>query len=196
MISSIVLAAGMSTRMGQPKGLLEWGAESLLSYQVRQLNDAGVDEVVVVLGFQSDAVHRTIRPLNCRVMNNPLYHTGRSGSLRIGAKAVNRDAESILIVNVDQPRPASALKTLIAAHDTKYAATRPSHDGHSGHPVVVSGWLRAELLEASEEAGGLRGILRAHGTEIQDLPGDALWTLDLNTPEEYRQAVEAFQAKV
>lgn len=195
MISSIVLAAGMSTRMGQPKGLLDWGGESLLSYQVRQLNEAGLDEVIVVLGYHADDVQRSIRPLKCRVMNNARYHAGRASSLRIGAKAVNRDTDSIMIVNVDQPRPASALRTLLAAHDVKYAATRPSHEGHSGHPVVVSGWLRPELLEASEDAGGLRAILRAHGTQIQDLPGDAIWTLDLNTPEEYRLAVEALQAK-
>ncbi|MYK25863.1 MAG: NTP transferase domain-containing protein, partial [Dehalococcoidia bacterium] len=50
MISSILLAAGMSTRMGQPKALLDWGGEPLICYQIRQLQEAGVDEVVVVLG--------------------------------------------------------------------------------------------------------------------------------------------------
>jgi CTP:molybdopterin cytidylyltransferase MocA len=194
MISSILLAAGMGTRMGRPKGLLDWGGESLLSYQARQLIEAGVDEVIVVLGFHADDHQRTIKTLPCRIMNNARYFTGRAGSLRIGARAANRDADAIVILNVDQPRPAAALRDLIAAHNVRYAATRPSYEGHSGHPVVVSGWLRPELLEATEEAGGLRAILRAHATEIRDFPGGQLWTLDINTPEEYRQAVESYLA--
>ncbi len=192
MISSIVLAAGMSTRMGMPKALLDWGGEPLLNFQVRQLKEAGVDEVIVVLGFRSDEVYRQIRRLPCRVMNNAKYFAGRSGSLRIGARAVSRDADAIVILNVDQPRPAELIRDLVAAHDPKFAATRPAFEGHSGHPIVVSGWLRPELLEATEENEGLRGIIRAHASELQAIAGDARCALDVNTPDEYREALQSF----
>ena len=192
MISSILLAAGMSTRMGKLKQLLDWGGEPLIAYQVKQLVEAGCDEVIVVLGFHGDEIHRSINKLPCRVMLNPRFHAGRAGSLRIGAKAMNRDADAVVIANVDQPRPASLVASLVAAHDPKYAATRYSYEGHSGHPLVVSGWLRPELLEASDASDGLRGIIRAHASEVQELPGDAMCTLDVNTPEEYAAAAKQF----
>src|SRR5437660_3614492 len=101
MISSIVLAAGMSNRMGEPKALLDWGGEELVNWQVRQLKEAGVDEVIVVIGHMADPIRRRMKRADCRVMLNPRYQMGRAGSLRIGAKAVNRDTEAILIINVD-----------------------------------------------------------------------------------------------
>ena len=192
MISSIVLAAGLSSRMGAPKASLNWGGQLLVAYQVEQLRAAGADEVIVVLGHRGDDLYRQMKDVPCRVMLNTRYWAGRAGSLRLGAKAVNRDAESIVIMNVDQPRPADRIQKLLAAHDQKFAATRASFEGHSGHPVVVSGWLRDELLKAEDETGGLRGILRAHATEIQSIEGDSLYVLDVNTPEEYQEALKTF----
>lgn len=188
MISAILLAAGMSTRMGSSKSLLDWGGEPLIAYQVRQLKEAGADEIIVVLGHRGDDVHRALKGLPCRVMLNSRYHAGRASSLRIGAKAVNRDTDAIVILNVDQPRTSASIRAVIAAHDERFAATRPSHGGHSGHPVVVSGRLRDELLAATDENDGLRGVLRAHAGEIQEIPGDAAYHLDINTPSEYREA--------
>jgi CTP:molybdopterin cytidylyltransferase MocA len=103
MISSILLAAGMSTRMGEPKALLDWGGQPLVCYQVQQLQEAGADEVVVVLGHRADDIQRKMKSVKCRVMLNALFHAGRAGSLRIGAKAANREAEAIVILNIDQP---------------------------------------------------------------------------------------------
>lgn len=192
MISSIVLAAGLSTRMGEPKALLEWGGEPLLAYQVRQLKEAGVDEVVVVLGHRSDDVHRKVGKLPCRVMFNARYQFGRAGSLRIGAKAVTRDAESIVVTSVDQPRPAAFIKQLIAAHTPAAAATRPTFGGKHGHPVIVAGRLRTEMMEASDETEGLAGVLRSHASELVEFASDSLCTLDLNTPDDYRAALRTF----
>lgn len=191
MISSIVLAAGTSSRMGQPKALLDWGGETLIAYQVHQLREAGVDEVIVVLGHHADDIHRRMKGLPCRVMVNARYFAGRASSLRLGAKATHRDADAILIVNVDQPRTAGFLKQLIAAHDTAKAATRPIVNGQPGHPIIVSGRLRDELLQATEEDEGLRGILRRHAGELGEMPATGVARLDVNTPEEYRAGLQA-----
>jgi len=192
MISSIILAAGMSNRMGEPKPLLDWGGEPLLSWEVRQLREAGVDEVIVVLGHQADAIHRRIKSAACRVMLNPRHQMGRAGSLRIGAKAVSRDADAIVVMNVDQPRPAGFLRNLIAMHREESAATRPAVDGRHGHPVVVSGRLRTELMGATDEQEGLRGILHAHANELADVASDDLCEVDLNTPGDYQAACRRF----
>lgn len=192
MISSILLAAGLSSRMGRPKALLDWGGTPLIRHQVHQLKEAGVDEVIVVLGFRADEIHRVIRDLPVRVMFNPRHQFGRAGSLRLGAKAVNRDAEAIVVLNVDQPRTAAFLRELIEAHDPTVAATVPRANGQRGHPVVVSGWLRPELMTADDESGGLRGVLARHAQELREHPTSDLCLLDINTPEEYEEALRLF----
>jgi CTP:molybdopterin cytidylyltransferase MocA len=185
-ISSIVLAAGLSSRMGSPKALLDWGGQPLLRYQIEQLHEGGADEVIVVLGYRADDISRKIRGVQCRIMLNPRYHMGRAGTLRIGAKAVNRDAESIVILNVDQPRPASFVREMIEAHRTGgRLITRPTFDGHGGHPIVVAGSLRPELMEATDDSEGLRGVLARHMGDTHSVPADAICRLDVNTPEDY-----------
>lgn len=189
MKSSILLAAGLSSRMGTPKALLDWGGEPLIRYQIRQLFEAGLDEVVVVLGFHADEIQRQMRDLKCRVMLNPRYQMGKAGSLRIGAKAVNRDADPIVVLGVDQPRSASLIRQIVDAHTSAdYPVTRPTFDERGGHPVVVSGSLRAEMMEATDENEGLRGVLAHYAGRTQLVPDGEECRLDLNTPEEYEAA--------
>lgn len=189
MISSILLAAGKSSRMGSLKQLLDWGGEPLIRYQVHQLREAGVDEIIVVLGYHSDEIRREMRGLDVRTMLNPRYQFGRAGSLRVGAKAVAREADAVVIMNVDQPRDAAALRTLIEAHAANgNTVTRPAHEGKHGHPIVVSGALVPELLTADDATGGLHGVLDAHAAEIVDVESGAGCLLDLNTPGEYESA--------
>ena len=182
----------MSTRMGKPKALLDWGGEPLVNYQVRQLREAGCDEVIVVLGHKADDVSRQMKTQPCRTMLNPRYQHGRAGSLRIGAKAVNRDADAILITDVDTPRPAAFLKSLIGAHRPENAITRPVHTGTRGHPIVVAGRLREELMGVTDETEGLHAVLRAHTSEVGEVDAGDLLDLDFNTPDEYREARRRF----
>ncbi len=178
--------------MGSPKALLDWGGEPLVCYQVNQLREAGCDEVIVVLGHKADDVSRQMRTAQCRTMLNPRYQHGRAGSLRIGAKAASRDADAILISDIDSPRPAAFLRTLIEGHRQDRAITRPVHNGQRGHPVVVSGRLREELMAASDESEGLHGVLRAHAAEAGEVDAGDLLDLGFNTPDEYQAARERF----
>ena len=192
MISGIVLAAGLSSRMGSLKPLLDWGGEPLICYQVRQLREAGCDEVIVVLGFRADDVSRQMRSVVCRTMLNPRFQHGRAGSLRIGAKAASRDADAILITDVDTPRPAAFYRALIEGHDLAKAYSRPVHNGHRGHPVIVSGRLREELMAADDTSEGLNGVLRAHAAEMGEVEAGDLLDVGFNTPEEYEAAKRRF----
>ena len=195
MLSSILLAAGFSSRMGKPKALLDWGGEPLVAYHVRQLREAGADEVIVVLGHRGDEIQRGMRGygLECRVMLNSRYQMGRASSLRLGAKAVSRDAEAIVIASVDQPRPVDFLRSLVAAYKPERAGVRPVHNGHHGHPIVLAGSLREELMAATEESDGLLAIVRAHASELDELAvDDDLLGLDINTPDDYQAALRRF----
>jgi CTP:molybdopterin cytidylyltransferase MocA len=195
-ISGIILAAGASSRMGTPKALLDWGGQPLVAYHVEQMREAGCDEVIVVLGHRADEISRQMKTVPCRTMLNALFQHGRAGSLRLGAKAANRDAEAIVIADVDAPRPAAFLKTLIEGHKAEMAVTRPVHNGHRGHPVVVSGRLRDELMAATDENEGLHGVLRAHARESGEVDAGDLLDLSFNTPEEYEAARRRFGFEV
>lgn len=192
MISSIILAAGLGTRMGSLKPLLDWGGEPLLGFEIAKLKEAGVDEVIVVLGYMADDIHRKVAKYDCRVMLNPLFYEGRAGSIRIGAKAVNRDATAIILQNVDQPRSADFLRGLIAAHKDESAATLPAVGSKHGHPVIVSGRLRAEMMTAADETHGLDGVLKAHAGEIAEFESDESCFIDVNTPEDFEAAKRTF----
>ncbi|GIW13366.1 MAG: hypothetical protein KatS3mg062_0805 [Tepidiforma sp.] len=188
MNSAIILAAGISQRMGTLKPLLDWGGQPLVRYEVEQAWNAGADEVIVVLGFRADDVSRQLRGIRCRLMFNPRYQLGRAGSLRIGAKAASRDADRILVQDVDQPRPPAFLRTLYEALGPADDYAVPVRNGKHGHPVVVAGRLREELMHADDAAEGLRGILRAHADRHTEVDAGDLLDLTFNTPEEYEAA--------
>ena len=178
--------------MGETKALLDWGGEPLVCYQVRQMEEAGCDEVIVVLGHRADDISRHMKTLTCRTMLNPRYQHGRAGSVRIGAKAVNRDADAIVVADIDSPRPAEFLRTLIEGHRPESAVTRPARNGIHGHPIVVAGRLREEMMEVSDATEGLLGVLRAHASEIGEVDAGDLLDLGFNTPAEYQAARQRF----
>jgi molybdenum cofactor cytidylyltransferase len=193
-IAAIVLAAGESTRMGRPKALLPWGGASLLIWQIEQLKLAGVDDVVVVLGHEAEAVQAALGQSAARAVLNPDYRTGRASSLRAGAAAV-RDTDAVLIVGVDQPRPAAVSLSLIERwRETRPVVVVPTHAGRRGHPVLVDGSLLAELRTATEEEMGLRGILVRHADKTLEVSSGPVVTVDLNTPADYQATVDRFHA--
>src|SRR3990172_9391685 len=183
MTSAILLAAGESTRMGRPKALLPWGDQTLIEYQVQELFAAGVDDLVVVLGHAAEEVRPHVPP-EARVVVNEAYRQGRASSLRAGAAALPDDADPIVVLNVDQPRPHEALRALLAAHrEGGMLITVPVVQGRRGHPPVLAGSLLPQLRAASEEAQGLRGGIAAHEEAVREVAFDSpVVLLDINTP--------------
>jgi molybdenum cofactor cytidylyltransferase len=105
--------------------------------------------------------------------------------LAAGVQSVPREAQRILITAVDQPRPPALYERLRREADRMHDfILLPSHNGRRGHPVVIPGSARDELLALEEHSLGLRGWLDAHPAETFPLPGcNPLWLKwDLNTP--------------
>ena len=111
MIAAILLAAGESTRMGRPKALLPWRDTTLVEYQVRELTAAGVERIAVVLGHDAGEVWPHV-PDEAHMVVNEAYREGRASSLRAGAGALPDDADPILVLGVDQPRPRDELRAI------------------------------------------------------------------------------------
>lgn len=192
--AAILLAAGRSRRLGRPKPLLPWGEGTLIAYQIAELAAAGCQPIIVVLGHEAGAVLPHLDHPSVEAIINPRYEEGRASSLRAGAQSVPADAEAVVILSVDQPRPRDALRRLLAEHERGGALiTQPEHRGHRGHPVVVSARLLPELRQATDETLGLRAVLRAHADRTRLVPfDDPVVTVDLNTPGDVERARPLF----
>jgi molybdenum cofactor cytidylyltransferase len=190
-VAAILLAAGESTRMGSPKPLLPWGDETLVEYDIRQLREAGADDVVVVVGHATEGITSLAKAAGARVMFNASYRTGRATSLAAGAHAI-RSADLIVVANVDQPRPAAIIRSLLAEHEGPI--TVPTHNGQRGHPVVVEGALLTELRAVNDATQGLRAVVERHHVHEVSFHSP-LVLLDLNTREDYEGAVKTYFAE-
>ena len=195
-VSAILTAAGESTRMGSPKALLSWQGATLIEYQIRCLIESGVAEVVVVLGHRADEISPYVSGDRVRHVHNPDYRRGKATSVKCGVRAIDRDADAILLLAVDQPRNTDVISRVIRAHvENNPVITSPRFQGHGGHPLVFSATLKAELENISEENQGIREVFERHRDGVRELEiDDPILRLDLNTPEDYEEAKALYGA--
>ena len=192
---AILLAAGESSRMGRQKALLPWRNTTLLQYQLRSLLEAGVQRVVVVLGHEADRIKPIVDGVDgASWALNPDYLQGKTTSLKVGVAAlVNQQVSDVLLLNVDQPRGADTVRSLLERHLTSsYRITIPTHGGKGGHPILIAAELLPELAEIEEESQGLKAVVRRHAEATERFEvDDPTVLLDLNTPEQYQKALES-----
>ena len=188
-VAAILLAGGESSRMGVSKPLLEWGGSTLIEYQLAQIKKPPVDRVVVVLGHRAEDVLPYVHRAGEQAVINELYAEGRATSLRVGAAALPDDATTILILNVDQPRPHEVIARLVEAHRRSgNLITIPTYETRRGHPPVLDGSLLPELREVNEATKGLRALIERHAAEVSEIAFESETVLlDLNRPQEYER---------
>lgn len=176
--------------MGRPKALLDWGGQTLIEYQIDELRQPPVERIVVVLGHEPERIRPLAERAGADVLINELYKRGRASSLRMGARAVADDTRTIVILDVDQPRPRVVIQRLIENHiRASNLITVPAFEGDRGHPTIVDGWLLPELRRVRERTEGLRGFLQRHEADVVELPFDSeVVLLGMNTPVEYEAA--------
>ena len=197
-VGAILLAAGLGQRMGRPKPLLPWRGVPLITYQVRTLRRAGLRPIAVVLGHRAAEISPHVdNEYGVTPLINPFYKKGKTTSLKTGLRALNpNDTDSVLILNVDQPRTQETIETIIDYHSRHSALiTMPTFKGKRGHPVVVSLKLIRDLMAVSEARQGLKGVMRKYHSQISqiELETDEI-LLDLNTPKYYQSALQTHGA--
>lgn len=190
-VTGVLLAAGLSTRMGETKALIDWQGLPLVRYQARQLAEAGCETVIVVVGHDAGNVRAALAAETVAVVENAAYRSGRASSVRAGAAAVEDSAATaIVLLSVDQPRRAAVTAALIAAQrETDAAIVTPACDGHSGHPAIFAGRLLPELRAVEDATQGLRAVVSRHAHERRVIPWDSAEVLlDVNDPADYERA--------
>lgn len=194
-ISAIVLAAGESTRMRRLKALLPWRGSTLVEYQVYSLLRAGVSQVVLVVGHRGEEVAAPVRGRpDVEVAFNGEYRLGKTTSVKAGLRLVAPSATGVLVLAVDQPRPAHMLESLVKAHLERDALiTCPVYRGHTGHPLIFASSLLPELMSITEAGEGLREVTLRYRDETHRLEVDTpVVTLDVNSPEDVEDAERLF----
>lgn len=190
MISGIVLAAGLSTRMGRPKQLLPFGQHTVIAQVVAVLQESGLDEIVVVTGHERRAIEAALANRPARCVFNPDFAEGEMvSSVQVGLRAASPEARAALIALGDQPHiEPEVVRRLIAAYrQTGASIVMPTHGGRRGHPIVIDRSLWPEVL-ALPWNDNLRMVVRAHSEEILHVPVETAAVLrDLDTPEDYEE---------
>lgn len=190
MIPAVVLAAGKSTRMGRAKALLPLGGDTFAGRIVRTLRAAGVDDVVVVLGFEAESIAAALEraEVPARVVVNPRYESGQLSSLLAGLRAVDRPGvTAMLLTLVDVPLVSAAtVRAVLERHRASSAPlVRPVQGSRHGHPVLFDRRLFA-ALRGADPAAGAKPIVRAHASADGDVEvSDEGAFLDIDTPAEY-----------
>ena len=195
MIPAIVLAAGRSSRMGRAKATLPVaGGDSFLTRIVRTFLDAGVDDVVVVVGHDADAIvcEFSTSGLPARFVRNPDYDRGQLSSLVAGLGVTDRPGvTAVLVTLVDVPLVSAAtVRAVIDSYRTTRApVVRPTSGTRHGHPLLIDRALFAEL-RAADPASGAKPIVRAHASVQGDIEiADEGAFTDIDTVADYARAI-------
>jgi molybdenum cofactor cytidylyltransferase len=193
MIIAVVLSAGESSRMGRPKALLPIEGQKFIERIVRVIGQSKIGRTIVVLGHHADQLRGQIEHLPVEVVINGDYQSGQLSSLQAAIRYIENDdrCDGMLVHLVDHPFIDVALVDALIQHfrATKKLIVLPRYKGKRGHPVIFSRELFKELLNAPVDQGA-KAVVNAHREDTLELE----WqnegiTLDIDTPELYRQHV-------
>lgn len=187
MVIAVVLAAGASQRMGEPKLLLTLAGEPLVRRTVRRVAEAGFDEVVVVIGPDPERVSKALDGLACRIVHNTSYATGMGSSFRAAIEAVSA-SEAAMFALADQPFVTTAqYRRVLDAYRLGLAPIVSVRYGTVTAPPHL--FSREFFPELAALDHGARPVLARHATRtaVLEFPPDQL--LDVDTPEDYERAL-------
>lgn len=193
-VVGLILAAGQSTRMGQPKALLPspHTGRTFVTQLIHSLQEGGIDRLGVV-GRPTDAgLRREIAGAVPHVdfVDNPSHELGQLSSLLAGlAYAEAHGAAGALVVPVDMPliRAGTVRAALEAFMDGDRPVLRVTHRGQHGHPVIFGAGLFGVLRNA-DPALGARAVIRADPSRVRNLEVDDPGAVrDIDLPDEYRR---------
>jgi len=192
---SMILAAGASTRMGSPKALLRWGSSTIVECLIEELRNAGLEQVVLIVGTHSDEIRFQVDSLGIEVCYHPEWHKGMGSSIAAGIRYVESEfpkAGSVLISLCDQPLlRVSQIKILLGEHKAfPHQITASAYESGPGVPAIFPReyWNSLKTLPTDS---GAKAFLRQHRNSVRELEiGEA--TMDVDTPEAYKKALAVY----
>lgn len=188
-IAGVVLAAGLSTRMGRNKLLLELGGRTLVRRAVETALAAGLGPVLVVVGHEEALVRAAVAGLRCTPVPNPEHARGMNTSLRAGIAAVPEGAAGAVVLLGDMPFTTPAM---IAALVERFGAggaplVLSTYEGVVAPPILYGAALFPELRALGAEVCG-KSVVKRHRAEALEVAWPAPALTDLDRPDDLERA--------
>jgi molybdenum cofactor cytidylyltransferase len=191
MIAGVLLAAGRSQRMGQPKLLLPWNGVPLVRHVAQNVLQSDIKQLVVVVGHRAPHVEAALDGLPVQIVRNAAFLEGQSISVRAGVAALDQQTEAALILLADQPlvQPTTLNLLIHTYHNFQASIVIPRFNGQRGNPVLF-GHQVFEQLQQLQGDQGARPILQTYAaqTRFVDVDDEGV-VLDIDTPENYEKVL-------
>lgn len=186
-IGGIILAAGKSSRFGQPKQLLEYHGQPFIKYIANTALTAGLNPVGLVLGFDAEKIGGIIQDLPVRVIFNPDWEDGQSTSVNVGICALSKFTRAVLFFLCDQPQvTVSVIKAIVGFYeDNNSPIIIPEVNGILSHPVLFDQSTFHDLINAKGDLGG-RQIFPKFPPVTLPWQDERL-LIDVDTPLDYKK---------
>jgi len=191
-IAGIVLAAGGSSRFGEPKQLLLWKGRPIIRHVVITAIKAGLDPIVVVVGSSGQDVERAISDLPVRIVNNNEWMSGVSSSIRLGMTALPKEVGGAVFIQADQPQILDgSIKKLVEVHEESMSQiVAPQINGKRGNPILFDKDTFSALFMLKGDIGGR--ALFSHFTVQLVILEDSNQLFDIDTPEDYKKFLRMY----
>ena len=188
-IGALIVAAGMSKRMGEFKPMLSIGSISVAQRVVATLTQSGVSKIVMVTGFNATTLERHLAGNGIIFLRNENYETTQMfDSVKIGLSYLQDKCDKVLFTPVDVPLfTANTVKAILGSGASLAA---PMCEGKQGHPILIASHLIPEILSDCGEQG-LKGAMDRCSQPLQHIDVEDFGTIhDADTPEDFSQLVE------
>jgi len=185
---ALIVAAGMSSRMGDFKPMLSIGSISVAQRVVATLSQAGVSKIVMVTGYNATILERHLAGNGIIFLRNEAYETTQMfDSVKIGLRYLLDKCDNVLFTPVDVPL--FTAKTVKAILDTGASLACPMCEGRQGHPILIANELIPEILNDCGEMG-LKGAMDRCSAELTRVEVTDFGTIhDADTPEDFSALV-------
>ncbi len=186
-ISAVILAAGESKRMGQPKLSMVWEGKTILEHAIDNYLNSMASETIVVLGYKAKELTRVIGDRPAISVVNPAYREGMSSSLIRVIKSVSLRTQRIILALADQPAiDSQTINKLIEIFGKRQKnIVIPVYQGKRGHPVIFHIKYREELLNIRGDIGA-REVIQRHADNVLEVAVDCKGVLiDIDTPSDF-----------
>ena len=180
-VAGIILAAGGSSRLGEPKQVIQWRGHTLIWHAVRAAD--GLDPVAVVIGEAAGELRRALKKEPVEIIVNADWEAGQSSSVRIGLEAIPPEAEAVVFLLADMPFVTQELVSALVQryHQTLAPLVATWAGGRRANPVLFDRETFSDLRELKGDQGG-RAIFRRFEREFVEWDDPVL--LDVDTPED------------